>query len=484
MVNPKEMMEQSKQTFFGVPVGAVKISKQHIQELRKRLNAVLGGDEIRFRAVESSPDGDAWIHMPPDAAAALEDGSLKEFLEEHSGEFHFGVRRKRPRKYSARKNGKSMSNSPPAGKRQEGDVDKSKFTFVELFAGIGGFRLGLEAIGGRCVMSSEMNAAAANIFRQHFDDGDEEILIEGDILDVANNDFADEFTMLTGGFPCQPFSTRGNQGGLHDDRGQLYQELVRVLTVKQPACFMFENVAGLVTLNGGKRGRREKEGVETEFATGGVFETILQAFRNCGYDVHWKIVNARHFVPQYRERVYIVGTRCSLNKDHHRAAFPWERVMNHNPRSKWLKLRSILEAKESEAVSYSILNASQWEKVKSVHSKKGSTAFADGRLDLDDLAPTLISQYHRVGSFSTKFVFEEADGTIRDGENGNPLPRFLTPRECCRIMGFPESYKVPSPNNSVECAHFYHAIGNAVVPQVISSIGKELLALLGPGLSK
>jgi DNA (cytosine-5)-methyltransferase 1 len=452
--------------------------------------AVLGGDDIRFRAVESSPgDGDAWIHLPPNAAAALEDGSLNEFLEEHSGEFHYGVRRKRPRTSSSTKSGESIASNPPVENQQRGEtrVDKSKFTFVELFAGIGGFRLGLEAIGGRCVMSSEMNAAAANIFRQHFDrddgDADDDILIEGDILDVANEDIPDEFTMLTGGFPCQPFSTRGNQGGLHDDRGQLYQELVRVLTVKQPACFMFENVAGLVTLNGGKRGRREKEGVETEFTTGEVFEKILQAFRNCGYDVNWKIVNARHFVPQYRERVYIVGTRCNLKKDHHSVAFPWEKVMNHNQRSKGLKLRSVLEAKESEAVSRSILTASQWEKVKSVHSKKNCTAFADGRLDLNDLAPTLISQYHRVGSFSTKFVFEEADGTIRDGENENPLPRFLTPRECCRLMGFPESYKVPSPTNSVECAHFYHAIGNAVVPQVISSIGKELLALVDPGVT-
>jgi len=133
--------------------------------------------------------------------------------------------------------------------------DKSKFTFVELFARIGGLRPGLESISGTCVMASERDEIACRIYRRHFhDDDDDDIdsdrLIECDMLDIASSDFPPHFHILTGGFPCQPFSARGSQPGFSDNchRGQMYQELVRILMEVRPPFFLFENVFGLVTM--------------------------------------------------------------------------------------------------------------------------------------------------------------------------------------------------------------------------------------------
>jgi len=140
-------------------------------------------------------------------------------------------------------------------------------------------------------------------------------------------------------------------------------------------------------------------------------------------------------------------------------------------------VRDILEQKDSPSVVSSELSLSQWLKVQSMHAKKEPLPSTDYCIDIDSDAPTLISNYHRIGSFSTKFIFEQSDGTKCDGVGTNRRPRFLTPRECCRIMGFPESFKVPSleKDGKDKVAHFYHGIGNAVTPPVIASIGEELI---------
>lgn len=443
-------------TFYGIPIGAVTIRKESVQDLRTFLESTLQR-KIRFRGVECDSNQQVIVHLPPIAAIAFMDGLCDDFLTLQNAQFHLGRRRrKRPKK----------SNPNPINTDRASSTSKAQFTFVELFAGIGGFRLGLEEIGGRCVLSNEMSPHPARIFRQHF--GSEDSLVECDVLDLGNDDIPDGFTMLTAGFPCQPFSTRGDQKGLDDvEKGQLFQELVRVLRAKQPPCFLFENVAGLVTMDGGKRKREHKDGtIETTFISGNAFEKILDCFRNCGYSVEWRIVNARHWVPQYRERVYIVGTRTDLNCS---SSFNWDRLVQHNPRQPDKTIRKILEPKGSDAVAASFLSAPQIDKVKEVHSNKNGT-LKDASFNLDDLAPTLISSYHRIGSFSTKFVVDDEDGSGI---------RFLTHRECCRIMGFPESFPVPNDSRKkVESAQFYQAIGNAVVPPVISAIGSELLSMV------
>jgi site-specific DNA-cytosine methylase len=130
--------------------------------------------------------------------------------------------------------------------------------------------------------------------------------------------------------------------------------------------------------------------------------------------------------------------------------------------------------------------------VRAVHAGRGDDASDKARINVDGKSPTLISSYHKACSFSTRFLFEQADGTRCDGEGGNRRPRFLTPRECCRIMGFPEDFAVPPPASSpasptagqgqgkeaLEVARFYRAIGNAVTPPVIAALGSELIRCL------
>jgi DNA (cytosine-5)-methyltransferase 1 len=235
-------------------------------------------------------------------------------------------------------------------------------------------------------------------------------------------------------------------------------------------------------MDGGSRGGRVKGQVAT-ITPGKVFERILAAFASCGYQVDWCVVNSRHYLPQQRERVYIVGTRLDLAC----GSFQWDNLSysggndsqkngNHSSLS---TVRDILEPRDSCAVLASELNKDQWTKVQRLYAKKDLEASRDGCIDLDGKAPTLISQYHRVGSFSTKYVFEEADGTPRHG--GLLRPRFVTPRECCRLQGFPESFQVPSLERDGESqvAHFYRGIGNAVTPPVVTAIAIRLLNMLG-----
>ena len=446
---------------YGIPVGAIRIHCKRVQDLRDLIqNKCDDPKRFTFRGTEKIDGGNMVLYLPPFATTLFIDGDteLCDFLALHGGVFLPGVRRQRPN---------DIHGMPPKQKKPKIDGNH-RFTFVELFAGIGGFRIGLEAIGGKCTLASELKPQATAIYRQYFTE-DSNVLIEGDILDLSSTDFPDHFTILTGGFPCQPFSNRGKRRGFDDDRGQLYQELVRILMTKQPPMFLFENVAGLVTMDGGSRGKREKD-IGVTFIAGKVLDGILGAFRRCGYKVEWKIINARHFVPQYRERVYFIGSRLELQcKD-----FEWEQIY---PIEKPPVLRSILEPKSSLSVAVSELSPSQWEKVQSLDKLNAEKIFR-----LDDFAPTLISSYHKVSSFSNKYIDEEIDGTLRDGIGDHPRPRFLTPRECCRIMGFPDDFPVPS--STEDPAHFYQGIGNAVVPPIIAAIGDQMMAMYTNALDR
>jgi len=452
----------NKKEYHGVPIGAIRINCTKVQDLRNLIVRTLEDPKVLcFRGTEKLEQGMILLHLPPSIATLFMDQHVEliHFLHLHEGVFLPGVRRPRPCQQPL---SIDIPCVPPKQKKRNtgGTNNFSRFTFVELFAGIGGFRLGLELLGGNCILASELRPQATKIYRQYF--GQDEHLVEGDILDLCDDEIPNEFTILTGGFPCQPFSNRGMRRGLEDDRGQLYQEMVRVLRTKRPPLFLFENVAGLVTMDGGSRGKREP-GRMTKFKPGAVMEKMLQAFRDCGYKVEWQIVNARHFVPQYRERVYFVGSRLELNcKD-----FTWESIY---PKQKPPALIEILEPTSSPAIAACELSPSQWEKVQSLDEAK-----EEKMLKLNDYAPTLISSYHKVGSFSNKYVGEERDGTLRDGLGGHSRPRFLTPRECCRIMGFPEDFPVPLPVD--DAAHFYQGIGNAVVPAVITAIGEQMMMM-------
>ena len=543
----------------GVPIGAIVINARYAQSFRKELDKAIiqqqiiasqSSNPVRFRGVERLPNYSTtasttnliMFHLPPTAAEILDDGhpELLTFLKNHGGEYLPGVRRRRkPSKISndcsnhncAHRDKRTKENNARfhrdnddafAGRVNQKRIRSSKqpnssslFTFVELFGGIGGFRIGLEPLGGQCVFYSELCQSTVDIYQSYFgdfdvdddNDGDDDtsssLAIVGDILDVHASDMPENFDILTAGFPCQPFSQRaGNQRkGFADEkdnhhRGQLYRELVRILNAKQPKAFLFENVVGLLIMEGGYREQDpKKKNDTTTFVIGHVFQVILKAFRQCGYNVDWKVVNSRHFLPQYRERVYIVGTRIDLKCP----SLDWESLFDREGLSTvtaTTTVRSILEPKESPSVKESELTRAQWCKVQSMHlNKHNRTANQTGSINIHDKAPTLISSYHRVGSYSTKFIFEEADGTVRNsdrsdndgrinGSNNQLRPRFLTPRECCRLMGFPDTFPVPCIDNGDTeqvVAQFYKGIGNAVTPPVITAIGKALLSTLQIG---
>mmetsp|Transcript_26676 Transcript_26676/g.32871 ORF Transcript_26676/g.32871 Transcript_26676/m.32871 type:complete len:556 (+) Transcript_26676:54-1721(+) len=466
---------------YGTPVGVVILSNKDIHPFKEACYKALPQlKKIANRGVDphiSRDSGYKQIHVSTEVAAAIVDGNvhLTEFLANCGGEFISGARKKKGRRGRSRgggwrqseKHNGSDNSITSTRSNPTADVDKpSKFTFVELFAGIGGFRLGLEKIGGSCVLASEGDEMACKMYRRHFGSDD---LVEADMLDIVSDDFPPNgFDILTAGFPCQPFSIRGEQKGLNDDghRGQLYQELVRVLMEEQPPFFLFENVVGLVTMEGGRASHWTGEHI---FKSGKVMDRILEAFRDCGYKVEWHVINSGRFVPQYRERVYFVGSLLELDCPD----MNWDNIYPTDDEKPPI-LREFLDKDyaTSEAVTECELSPRQWE---NVQNKYLGEAKKIARLRVEDYAPTLISSYRNPSSSSTRFVMEEADGTLR---HGDPLrPRFLTPTEFSRIMGFPNDFDLSPPFNR-ELGHIYQGLGNAVVPPVIEAIGREMLRLM------
>ena len=458
---------------FGIPIGAVELPLQKIHSFRALLQTVLQEERpLRFRDIFKDNNRTAIVHLPPAAAALLDDHHplLLDFLQSNSGHYRAGVRRQCP----TTDLDLELRDEPAVS---IGGVSDS-FRFVELFAGIGGFRLGLEAIGGHCVLANELNPDAATIYHQNFDSNnrssDDKVpnsktakLAVGDIMDLDTANIP-HHEMLVGGFPCQPFSQRGSQPGFYDDRGQLYQELARILYDKQPECFLFENVPGLVTLGEGGSRTVTSKGNLPEYQAGMVLQQIIDIFAECGYQVSWNVLNTRKWLPQMRERVYIVGTR----KDLQCPPFDWNALLLHDLTDESpTRIRGILEPHDSPSVAAATLTDHQYTRLlaRKEQNKKGTVMNHLNLLDLDGKAPTLISSYHSVSSVTTKFLLEEADGSIRS------TPRFLTPRECTRLMGFPEDFVIPNSADELAVSRYYEVIGNAVCPPVIAAIGKELL---------
>lgn len=250
----------------------------------------------------------------------------------------------------------------------------------------------------------------------------------------------------------QSFSDRGEQLGLDDPRGQLYTELVRILAVKQPKAFLFENVASLVTMSGGKR-NRVGESEQVGLQRGRTFSTILSALEACGYYLSHHIIDARHFLPQHRERVYIVGYRRDLGVFE---GLPWpaeeasllSAAGGGFTSEDCLRLsasaQTVADILETSPAADLSLTPAQWSRIQSQHGgEAGSGRWRrlpkGGRsreIPVHGKAPTLTSSYHTPASVSTRFICHHADGSPL------LLPRFLSPRECCRLMGFPENFKV------------------------------------------
>lgn len=331
------------------------------------------------------------------------------------------------------------------------------FRFIDLFAGIGGIRLGFESIGGKCVFTSEINKFAQQTYRANFNDDHE---IVGDIRQVHESEIPPHDVLLAG-FPCQAFSlagvskrnSLGRPHGFRDQTmGTLFFEIARILEYHRPAAFFLENVKNLVNHDKGR-----------------TFEIIHRVLSNeLGYEVHAKVVSAHPWVPQRRERVYIVGFREPTG-------FCWDDLPVPSPELQ-PRLRAILhpeDGSEPPEEPYThgpygrvndkyTLSDKLWEYLQAhaaKHRKKGN-GFGYGLFTPDDVARTLSARYYKDGSEIL---------IAQPGRN----PRRLTPREAARLMGFDDGRRsdwvIP-----VSDTQAYRQFGNSVVVPVIRAIAKHM----------
>ena len=304
--------------------------------------------------------------------------------------------------------------------------------FIDLFSGIGGMRLGFEAAGGNCVFSSEIDQSARDTYRENF--GDEP---HGDIR-LIEADQVPRHDILLAGFPCQPFSIAGvsklgsmgrEHGFLDKTKGTLFFDICRILQHHEPRAFLLENVKGLLWHDEGR-----------------TFETILTTLKDLGYTVSYQVINSVAFVPQRRERVFIVGLRRESDIEFR---FP------ELPESS----RVLLDILEEDVDPKYTLNDHLWNyhrERKRAQREKGN-GFGYRMFGPEDTSGTLSARYYKDGS---DILLSQGDGN----------PRMLTPRECARLMGFPDDFRL----NKSE-VQSYKQLGNAVVPPVIVAIAKEMI---------
>jgi DNA (cytosine-5)-methyltransferase 1 len=327
----------------------------------------------------------------------------------------------------------------------------SDFRFIDLFAGIGGTRLGFEANGGKCVFTSEWDGFSNKTYLANYKD---EHQIEGDIRAVNEKSVPDH-DVLVAGFPCQPFSIAGvskknalgtPHGFQCETQGTLFFEIERILREKKPKAFMLENVKNLKSHDKGR-----------------TFQVIEKTLKDLGYDFHPLVIDAKPFVPQHRERIYIAGFR---KED--KVQFDWKKleVPESGP-----KLASILhpqDGSESPEEPYTsgpnaevsekyTLTDHLWNYLQRYAEKHraAGNGFGFGLVGPDDTARTLSARYYKDGS----------EILVSQGKRKNP--RRLTPRECARLMGFPDTFKIP-----VSDTQAYRQFGNSVVVGVVKAVAK------------
>ena len=335
------------------------------------------------------------------------------------------------------------------------------FTFIDLFAGIGGLRLAFESAGGECLFTSEWDSYSQKTYKANF--GNEEI--HGDITRIEASGIPDHDVLLAG-FPCQPFSLAGvskknalgrPHGFACETQGTLFFDVERILDEKRPKAFLLENVKHLVNHDGGR--------------TFAVIQQVLK--KKLGYHVFPKLIDGRHFVPQHRERIYLVGFREDLE-------FSWDEI-NWPASTEWPTLSSILHpedgSEEPEAPftdergrvdSKYTLSKKLWRYLKGYADKHKAlgNGFGFGLVGPNNIARTLSARYYKDGS-----------EILIMRENGNP--RRLTPRECSRLMGFdkPDGSDFVIPVSDTQA---YRQFGNAVVVPMVETVARHMLPWLAP----
>lgn len=296
-----------------------------------------------------------------------------------------------------------------------------EFTFIDLFAGIGGIRIAFERTGAKCVFSSEWDKDCQTMYKANFGETPAGDITKIDAKEIPTHD------ILTGGFPCQSFSIIGKRLGTGDSRGTLFFEIERIIKEKQPRVIYLENVKQLVTIDKGE-----------------TFETIITKLKDLGYFVHWKVLNALNYgIPQKRERLIIVAF-----KENH--PFKWPQKIERR-----LKLEDILEPEETIDKKHYIS---------------------------DHIASKLAIKVTRLYEYATIWHENKAGNigihdyscALRANASYNYLlvngKRRLTPRENLRLMGFPDDFKIVVPNSAVR-----KQAGNSVVIPMMEAVAKEVI---------
>lgn len=334
-------------------------------------------------------------------------------------------------------------------------LTRGAFTFIDLFAGIGGIRLGFESIGGKCVFTSEWDSYAQKTYAANFSDDHH---IAGDITQVNASDIPDHDVLLAG-FPCQPFSIAGVSkknalGKPHGfectTQGTLFFDVARIIAEKQPKAFLLENVKNLLSHD-----------------KGNTFAVIKETLENqLGYHISYKVINGKHFTPQNRERIIIVGFKDKVEFDWN--SMPLPDITIDSP-----KLSDILHAEDAteldidegrfivgnsgKVCSKYVLTDKLWAYLQAYAAKHKAlgNGFGCSVVGPNDTARTLSARYYKDGS--------EILITRGPGKN----PRRLTPRECARLMGFDDSFKI-----IVSDTRAYKQFGNSVVVPLIEHVAK------------
>lgn len=329
------------------------------------------------------------------------------------------------------------------------------FNFIDLFAGIGGLRLAMESIGGRCVFTSEWDKFARHTYEANFRDNHP---IAGDIREVSAAEVP-KHTVLCAGFPCQPFSIAGvskkNALGLKhgfecEAQGTLFHDLIRILKHHKPAAFLLENVKNLRSHDRGK-----------------TFAVILGALQELGYTVHARVIDAKHFLPQHRERIVLVGflEDTGFSFDTLRLPAKGQRTMAsilHPEDGTEKPERHYTVGPDAKVSAKYTLTDHLWGYLQA-YAKKHMAAgngFGFGLVGPSDTCRTLSARYYKDGS---EILIH------RSGKN----PRRLTPRECARLMGYPDSFIIPDePGRTVSDTQAYKQFGNSVAVPVFEEVAK------------
>ena len=314
-----------------------------------------------------------------------------------------------------------------------------KLKFIDLFCGLGGFRIALEKQNCKCVFSSDIDEAVAKVYETNYGE-----YPSGDITKINAKDIPD-FDILCGGFPCQSFSIAGKRLGFDDARGTMFFEVARILKEKKPKAFMLENVKGLTNHDGGK-----------------TLQTILDILDDLGYEVIYRVINSAEYgIPQSRERWYCVGIRKDLNvniREKENEIFPTEQLLLYS-------LDDVIDD-VNEYKDYTISDIAKSNIEKYLFKVKDKT-----------------SKYTLAYEIRPSRCQFKSNGispclTAKMGTGGNNVPvvvelnRKLTEKECLKLMGYPDDYKIGKGSQA------YKQIGNSVIVPILSSIAENLVRII------